>query len=483
MTISMPIAAVSTVRPGRSRAVLAPWLHMIFAALLLGLASVPASADDRGVLRDTMIQWGDYDQFKATGPNGVRACAEACAKDPRCQAWTFIRTVGQCRLKHDAGPVVANACCMSGYKAAVVSGGAGGKAETCADYARRAVSASNQNLSQGCGLAGPRWTDDFQAHYSWCMRVPRDSASAETQARSVDIARCTTSASEDAEPKCDHYARISMVQVETARKAHCAVPPNDQRWATDEAVHRQACLQAPNRFLPAEIANRETVLTACLASAGQTDQVCGAYADRALQQARDANANGCGFSGRTWSSSRALHLQWCADASPASRRAELDSRSGQLAACTQQAARREACDRYAQTAVQQGLRNQNEDCGFSGPAWSPYQDDHVAFCLQVGAAQLRTETATCDNALRQCQARGSVNAECDEYAKHAVKLSQVNQERDCGNEGDEWSRDYAAHYQFCTQSNPQERQAQLVGLRQSLFECSNDHGFTLELGF
>ena len=469
--------------PARLAKTVALVLALALLALMPGLAGRPASADDRGVLRDTMIQYGDYDQFRLAGPGGGRACAEACAKDPRCQAWTFIKPVGQCRLKHDAGPVVANPCCVSGLKSADAAGGNGGKPDFCANYARKAVVSANQNLSQGCNLTGPRWTTEFQAHYSWCMRGQRDASEAETGSRGAELARCTQSASTDADPKCDHYARISLVQVETAHKAHCAVPPGDRRWSPDGDVHKQACLQAPSRVLPAEIANRETVLTACLANAGQTEQACTGYADKALQQVRDASANACGLTGRSWSSSRAQHLQWCADANPADRLAEIDSRTQQLAACAQQASRRKTCDQYADTAVQQALRNQNETCGFEGANWSPYQDDHVAFCLQADTNRLRSETATRETALQQCHGRNSVNADCDEYAKHAVQLSEINQQRDCGNEGELWSQDYAVHYQACTQSNQQERHGFMQERRQALFSCSNDHGFTLELGF
>ena len=462
--------------------IVAQAIAMLAAALLLGLWATPSLAEDGGLLRDTMIQWGDYNQFKTAGPNGARACAETCASDPRCKAWTFVRPVSQCRLKHDAGPVVANTCCVSGYKAAAASD-AGGKGAFCADYARNAVTSANLNLSQGCELNGPRWGADFQAHYAWCMRVPRDNSSAETQARTLELGRCTSSANTDLDPKCNHYARVSMVQVETARKARCVLPANDGRWANDINVHKQACLRAPNRVFPAEISNREAALTACLASAGQADQSCGTYADKALQQVRDAAANACGFAGRPWSSSRALHLQWCSDASPAARKAEIDSRTEQLASCAQHAVKRKTCDQYADAAVQQSLRNENESCGFSGPNWSPYQDDHVAFCLQADGARLRNETAKRDASLQQCHAHNTVNAECDEYAKRAMRLSKINDQRDCGNDGELWGADYATHYQACTQSNPQERRDQMSERRQALFECSNDHGFTLELGF
>ena len=453
--------------------------------VLLSVAVGPsrAFADDRGLMPDTMIQWGDYDQFQLPGPGGGRACAQACAHDPRCRAWTFIRPVSICRLKHAVGVAVPNPCCISGVKPDADIAEIGGKQGYCADYARRGIDAYNQNLSQGCQLRGPRWTPDFQAHYSWCMGVDRRAASAETDARAAEIARCTVSASEDSAAKCDHYARISTVQIDTARKAHCDVGDKDRLWTGDAGALKAMCMRAPGRVLPADIETRETVLAACLASAGQSEAACGSYVEVALRQVQEATADSCGFVGRTWTTSRAQHLQWCLDASPSARKAESDSRSQQIASCTQQAAKRKTCDDYTQTALQQSQGNDSQNCGFTGDNWSRYQDDHMGFCMQANDDQLRAETANRDAALQQCQARHYVNPECDEYAKHAVQLAEINQQRHCDNDGDLWSLDYADQYKVCMQTNPGERRDSMIERRQAVHACSADHGFRLELGF
>jgi len=474
----MPNLIVKTLLP------LSRLLALLAVSWLLGLAPVAALADDRaGLLADTLIMANDYDAFVIAGPRGGRACAEACANDQRCQAWTYIRGPGQCRLKYAAGPAQKNACCISGIKPAAQVAEIGGKQGFCADYAKRAILANTQNLSQACHLSGPRWAADFQGHYGWCMGVDRRQAEVETDARSAEIARCTVSATDESGPKCDHYVRVSSVQIESAHKAHCDLGGDDRLWSGDAAQLKDACQRAPGRVLRSDIAERERVLSACFVGAGQAEQACGAYADSAVNQVQQASANECGFAGRTWTSSRSQQLQWCLDASPAARNAEADARSQQIAACTQQTARRRACDDYAASATQQAQNNETQACGFAGPSWSRYADDHVAFCMQASPAVLGNETAKRDTALRQCQARNYVNPECDEYAKRSVRVAQINAQRRCEYEGPEWSVAYADHYAFCTRNNAQERRDVMITRRQALFACSSDHGFTLELGF
>ncbi len=458
------------------------WLAIM--AWLLACGALPVLAQDRaGLMPDTIIMANDYDTFVIAGPRGARGCAEACANDARCQAWSFLKAPGQCRLKYAAGQAQKNACCISGVKPPAAVAEIGGKQGFCAGYAKGAIAASSQNLSQGCRLTGPRWAADFQAHYGWCMGVDRRTSQTEIDARTADLARCTVSAADESGPKCDHYVRVSSVQIESARKARCDVGGNDRLWSGDAVSLKEVCQRAPRRVLNSDIDARETVLAACFANAGQVEQACNSYADTAVKLVQQATVNECGLSGRTWTSSRVQHLQWCLDASPAARKSEADARTQQVAACTLQVARRKACNDYAESAKQQAQNNDAQNCGFAGPNWSRYADDHAAFCMQATPAVLSGETAKRDAALKQCQARNYVNPECDEYARRSVRVSQINVQRRCEYEGPEWSANYADHYRFCTRNNPQERRDVMITRRQALRLCSTDRGFTLELGF
>jgi PAN domain len=98
----------------------------------------------------------DYDIF-VIGGNDPAPCASACAEDPRCKAWTFIKTLGQCRLKHTAVASTANACCASGPKPVAVRPARGDEL-TCADFAVEAIGQNDLNVANQCGYRGPLWS-------------------------------------------------------------------------------------------------------------------------------------------------------------------------------------------------------------------------------------------------------------------------------------------------------------------------------------
>jgi len=65
---------------------------------------------------------------------------------------------------------------------------------TCQQYAGQAIAAITQAQQFNCqGLIGPRWLNDYNAHFNWCMTgVAQGVLQAETQARIVGLAACTT---------------------------------------------------------------------------------------------------------------------------------------------------------------------------------------------------------------------------------------------------------------------------------------------------
>jgi hypothetical protein len=103
---------------------------MVYSVLLLMIFSVTFDA------KDTYAQAGF--QMSAMESNTDRAgsdynvlnlptsdpglCQDACARDPRCMAWTFVRpnTIQgpqpRCWLKQAIPPPSSNSNCVSGYK-------------------------------------------------------------------------------------------------------------------------------------------------------------------------------------------------------------------------------------------------------------------------------------------------------------------------------------------------------------------------------
>lgn len=89
---------------------------------LLGLAQfvVAAPAFALAVEADTVRFGATYARFE---PIDVSACAQACAGDARCLAWTVVAAGLQgpraiCELKAAPAPASASPCCVSGLKGA-----------------------------------------------------------------------------------------------------------------------------------------------------------------------------------------------------------------------------------------------------------------------------------------------------------------------------------------------------------------------------
>ncbi len=60
----------------------------------------------------------------------------------------------------------------------------------CNIYAQQAVWQESQNLANGCGLFGPRWSFNFAGHYAWCLSVSKAQANAERNARKWSLITC-----------------------------------------------------------------------------------------------------------------------------------------------------------------------------------------------------------------------------------------------------------------------------------------------------
>lgn len=460
------------------------WVGLAVLLSAIGLVSPPALAQ-ADMQQDVMIQRGDYDSFKIPGSRGPAACAEACGRDPRCKAWTYIKSVEQCRLKYETGIAVENKCCVSGIKSDKPS--ADSRQAFCADYASQAVDANDANLSQDCRLTGPRWSADYRTHYTWCMRVERSEAVAEGELRSAEVLRCQQRASRSKSPLCDHYARMASVMIRAGDAGNCGFEAGkNNRWLDDAAAQRRQCEAAPQRVPETEFAARQRQLATCFERAGKEEEACVAYADGAVEQYQKAVDAQCEFAeSRSWNSSKARHYVWCLDASAKDREDESFKRDDELAECRRQASLRKACGQYAETAVEQASLNENERCGLRGSAWSKYKDDHIAFCMQEGERAARKQEDKRQSDLESCIADNSArNADCERYADNAVKLARVNQDKNCGNrDRDMWSTNSREHYDFCMRAKPAIRQEIQQQRRKAIQSCSLFRGFRIEITF
>lgn len=463
-------------------------LALAATVVLLAFGAVGASAQEGNFQRDTMIPGGDYDKFEITGPGGARTCAEACARDPRCQAWMMIRATNSCRLKATARAPIPNPCCVSGLKpAAFGSGGGGGKQEACAAYAREAVDAHDKSVQLDCDVVGDRWSANFKEHYAWCLRSPRGATDEETAFRADELKQCERLASRGRGGLCEHYERVTAVQVETNRKARCGfgAGADKERWSDNLQLHRRVCDRAPNKIASQEVSVREDQLAECFDRAGQTEAACTGYAEDAVKQFQVALDNRCNVTeSRRWSTSKPRHYAWCLSASDGQRREETAARQTEVKSCIQAASLRKTCQEYADVAVSQSIKNERQKCGFRGVRWSKYGEDHLDFCLGANDAERRAEQVGRERDLRQCADRDVVDEDCDRFAKRAVRANEINDEQNCGLvDRVIWSSNYRRHYDFCSSATFEEREDQIRQRRRGIRQCSNSKGFEITLEF
>jgi hypothetical protein len=171
----------------------------------------------------------------------------------------------------------------------------------------------------------------------------------------------------------------------------------------------------------AEDQARQAALVECADRAVQAQQACQAYAQQAVGAAAAAAANGCGLSGGAWSADYAGHFNWCLAAPQAARNQESSTRANQLQGCiaAKQAAadqaRRDACAKYASTALGQQAENNSRQCNFTGGRWGGDFFAHFNWCMGVGPDPAGQETAIRVNALkndcmmRVCTTRDTVS--------------------------------------------------------------------------
>ncbi len=119
----------------------------------------------------------------------VKQCEDACKKDPQCKAFTLVKpgvqgVHGRCYLKKGVPSPVKNTSCISGLVRPETA------ADRCKNYAATAVQQNQGNLDWKCGYSGPRWSSNYQAHYDWCMKVPKSSADSEETKRKDLLKNC-----------------------------------------------------------------------------------------------------------------------------------------------------------------------------------------------------------------------------------------------------------------------------------------------------
>lgn len=130
------------------------------------------------------------------------------------------------------------------------------------------------------------------------------------------------------------------------------------------------------------------------------------------------------------------------------------------------------CDAYAAAAVAHNQQNAMMKCGFTGNRWSNEFTEHAKWCEAVPPGQAKNEDYVRRFLLERCAAKpGEDQQACQSYAEKAVSQQQANVAQGCGLDGDSWSNDFAAHFNWCLAAAPEDRQGRLSRRDERLDVC------------
>jgi hypothetical protein len=205
---------------------------------------------------------------------------------------------------------------------------------------------------------------------------------------------------------CDAYAGAAVAQNQQNESMNCGFQGG--AWSNDFAAHRNWCLAPATTMqnLTAEDNARKQALAQCSAKPKLDQAACQTFANKAVMAADVAAKRGCGFGGNRWLADYAAHFNWCLSASQGARDKEDQARGDQLQGCldAQSAAaeksKKDACAKYAATAVAQNSENVSRSCEFKGGRWSSDWQGHFNFCLGAGPDPAGKETAIRVGALK-----------------------------------------------------------------------------------
>ena len=230
-----------------------------------------------------------------------------------------------------------------------------------------------------------------------------------------------TGAEADSNLNCDAYAGAAVAQNQQNENLGCGF--GGAAWSSDFNAHRQWC-RAPGtkmESLTAEDKARSAALAQCGAKPKLDQAACATFAKKAVMAADAAAKRKCGFGGGRWTADYGSHFNWCLSASQPARDQEDQARANQLQGCLDAQAtaaeqsKKDACAKYAATAVAQQSENVSRKCNFTGGRWSDKWQGHFDYCLGARAdpaskeAAARVTALAKDCMMRVCTTRDEVS--------------------------------------------------------------------------
>jgi hypothetical protein len=186
----------------------------------------------------------------------------------------------------------------------------------CDAYAATAVADNQQNKTFGCGLQGPGWHSDFNAHVQWCKQdaTKMVNLTDEDKARKSALAQCAQKPAQK-QQACQGYAQQAVKQAKEAVSLNCGF--SGGRWSGDHAGHFNWCVGVSDAAREGEAKARTDQLTGCMSAFAKSwEDGCKTYAAVAAALAETSIKRQCGFKGGRWDTAQNGHYSWCLSVGP-----------------------------------------------------------------------------------------------------------------------------------------------------------------------
>lgn len=125
-----------------------------------------------------------------------------------------------------------------------------------------AVKQQKANKAKNCGLKGGAWSEDYAAHFGWCLKASSSQRAGANNSRNEQLAGCFSvkSAAEDQALKdaCAQYAATATTQQKENLDRKCNFAGG--AWNKDWNVHFKWCMAGHIKKAPQQSAARHAAL-------------------------------------------------------------------------------------------------------------------------------------------------------------------------------------------------------------------------------
>ena len=158
------------------------------------------------------------------------------------------------------------------------------------EYAQTALRQVRQNHHRGCGYHGQRWSESYQAHFRWALRVDWRSSQAEIDKRESDLRNCAARQAYSGDHYRDGrghggysrsqphgrfnhdelarwYANTALAQVGESNRYGCRLSSSSGRWSRSWQAHYRWARGQSRRSLMTEVRRRDRPLENCASHA------------------------------------------------------------------------------------------------------------------------------------------------------------------------------------------------------------------------